>query len=144
MRRSASATAIRGARISPSSPIQRPGCASCARRRTFLGRSCAARSASRARRACSSPSAAASRPEPRPTTSPHPDIGAQDMRYLVEMRLAEYARLEPREGLVFIENYILPSLELCKTLEAQGKILAGGPISGVIGFALIVEANSAL
>ena len=66
------------------------------------------------------------------------------MRYLVEMRLAEYARLEPREGLVFIENYILPSLELCKTLEAQGKILAGGPISGVIGFALIVEANSAL
>ncbi|SDR62003.1 Muconolactone delta-isomerase [Rhizobiales bacterium GAS113] len=66
------------------------------------------------------------------------------MRYLVEMRLAEHGRLDPREGLAFIENYILPSLELCKKLEAEKKIVAGGPMSGAIAFALIVEANSAL
>jgi hypothetical protein len=66
------------------------------------------------------------------------------MRYLVEMRLAEHGRLDPREGLAFIESYVLPSLALCKKLEAEGKIVAGGPISATIGFALIVEAGSAL
>jgi hypothetical protein len=66
------------------------------------------------------------------------------MRYLVDMRLTEYGRLDPREGLAFIENYILPSLELCTKLEAEKKIVAGGPISGSIGFALMVEASSAL
>jgi muconolactone delta-isomerase len=66
------------------------------------------------------------------------------MKYLVDMRLTEYGRQDPREGLAFIENYILPSLEQCKKLEAEKKIVAGGPISGTIGFALMVEASSAL
>ncbi len=67
------------------------------------------------------------------------------MHYLVDMKLADSGRsASPQEGLTFIEHYILPTLELCKKLQAEKKIIAGGPISGVIGLALIVEANSAL
>jgi muconolactone delta-isomerase len=67
------------------------------------------------------------------------------MQYLVDLKLADSGRsATPQEGLAFIEHYILPTLELCKKLQAEKKIIAGGPISGVIGLALIVEANSAL
>ena len=42
------------------------------------------------------------------------------MQYLVEMKLAAYGRPTggPQDGISFIEQYILPSLELCKKLEA--------------------------
>src|SRR5258707_8344424 len=69
----------------------------------------------------------------------------EPMQYLVDLKLADSGRsATPQEGLAFIEHYILPTLELCKKLQAEKKIIAGGPISGVIGMALIVEANSAL
>jgi hypothetical protein len=48
------------------------------------------------------------------------------------------------EGLTFIEQVVFPSLELCKRMQEEKKILAGGPISGTIGLAMIVEAGSAL
>ena len=67
------------------------------------------------------------------------------MQYLVQMKLAAYGRpATPEEGAAFIEHYIFPSLEMCRELQAEKKILAGGPMSGTIGIAMIVNAESAL
>ena len=67
------------------------------------------------------------------------------MQYLVEMKVVGNGRpTTAQEGITFIEQLIFPSLELCKKMQAEKKILAGGPISGVIGLAMIVEAGSAL
>ena len=61
------------------------------------------------------------------------------------MKLAAYSRPtgDPQDGISFIEQSILPSLELCKKLEDEKKILAGGPASGAIRLVLIVNAVSA-
>ena len=65
------------------------------------------------------------------------------MNYLVQMKLAASSRpATSQEGIDFIEQYILPTLELCKKLEAQKKIIAGGPVSGSIALSLIVSADS--
>ncbi|HTT23962.1 MAG TPA: muconolactone Delta-isomerase family protein [Candidatus Sulfotelmatobacter sp.] len=64
------------------------------------------------------------------------------MNYLVQLKLVERPAT-PQEGIVFIEQFILPTLELCKKLEAEKKIAAGGPLSGAIAIALIVSADSA-
>ena len=48
-----------------------------------------------------------------------------------------------RRGTAFIEQYIFPTLELCKKLQDEKKILAGGPTSGAVGLVLIVNAESA-
>jgi hypothetical protein len=66
------------------------------------------------------------------------------MQFLVQMKLVASARpATPEEGAAFIEQYILPTLELCKKLRDEKKIVAGGPMSGTIGLALIVEGESA-
>ena len=66
------------------------------------------------------------------------------MQYLVEMRLVAQARpTTPEEGTAFIEQCILPTLELCQKLQDEKRILAGGPVSGAIGLVLIVNAESA-
>ena len=65
------------------------------------------------------------------------------MNYLVQMKLANSSRpATPQEGIAFIEQFILPTLELCKKLEAERKILAGGPMSGAVALSLIVSAGS--
>jgi muconolactone delta-isomerase len=64
------------------------------------------------------------------------------MNYLVQLKLASRPAT-PQEGTVFIEQFILPTLELCKKLEAEKRIVAGGPQSGAIALALIVSADSA-
>jgi len=64
------------------------------------------------------------------------------MNYLVQLKLASRPA-NPQEGKAFIEQMILPTLELCKKLESEKKIVAGGPVSGSIGLSLIVSANSA-
>src|SRR5260370_36027134 len=46
-------------------------------------------------------------------------------------------------GREVIEKYIFPTLELCKKLQDEKKILAGGPTSGAVGLVLIVNAESA-
>ena len=67
------------------------------------------------------------------------------MQYLVEMKVVAYSRpTTAQEGVTFIEQLIFPSLEVCKKMQEERKILAGGPISGAIGIAMIVEAGSAL
>ena len=66
------------------------------------------------------------------------------MHYLIQMNLAAHSRPNtPHEEGAFIEGYVFPSLELCKKLEGEKKILAGGPISATIGIALIVNVDSA-
>jgi muconolactone delta-isomerase len=47
------------------------------------------------------------------------------------------------EGQAFITQYIFLTLERCKKLQDEKRILAGGPLSGAIGLVLIVNAESA-
>jgi len=66
------------------------------------------------------------------------------MQYLVQMKLASNSRPNsPQEETTFIQVYIFPSLEMLKKLQEEKKILAGGPMSGTIGIALILQADSA-
>jgi muconolactone delta-isomerase len=70
--------------------------------------------------------------------------GATNMQYLVKMKIVPEGRPKSvEEGEIFFKEFIHPTLELCKKLEAEKKILAGGPISGTIGLALVVKADSA-
>ena len=64
--------------------------------------------------------------------------------YLVEMKIAPSANILTREeGIAFTERFVLPTLQTCENLTASGKILAGGPILGAMGFAFIARADSA-
>ncbi len=63
------------------------------------------------------------------------------MNYLVQLKLATRPA-KPEEGIVFIEQFILPTLELCKKLETEKKIVAGGPLSGAIALSLVLSAES--
>ena len=66
------------------------------------------------------------------------------MQYLVQLKLSSSARPTTKvDGIAFIEQYIFPTLELCKKLQQEKKILAGGPLSGTVALALIVNAESA-
>ncbi len=59
------------------------------------------------------------------------------------MKLADSGRAaSPQEGATFIEQFVLPSLDLCKKLQDEQKILAGGPVAGAIALALVVKADS--
>jgi Muconolactone delta-isomerase len=61
------------------------------------------------------------------------------------MKLVAQARAtSPEAEITLVENYIFPSIEMCRKLREEKKILAGGPISGTIGIAMIVEVASAL
>jgi muconolactone delta-isomerase len=65
------------------------------------------------------------------------------MQYLVQMKIVAQARPSTlAEGVVFFDEYIHPTLQLCEKLQDDGKILAGGPISGAIGLVLLVRADS--
>src|SRR5712691_7164034 len=60
------------------------------------------------------------------------------------MRLADSGRATtPAEGVTLLEQYILPTLDLCQKLAAENRILAGGPVSGAIGLAFIIRADTA-
>src|ERR1700722_16993884 len=63
------------------------------------------------------------------------------MNYLVQLKLTSRPDTS-QEGIVFIEQFILPTLDLCKRLEAEKKIVAGGPLSGAIALSLIVSVES--
>jgi muconolactone delta-isomerase len=66
------------------------------------------------------------------------------VQYLVQMRLTTSGRpVSPADGAAFIEQVILPTLELCTKLQDEKKIVAGGAVSGAIALALIVNADSA-
>ena len=66
------------------------------------------------------------------------------MQYLVQMKIVAQARpASLAEGLTLFNEFIRPTLDRCRELQDQRRILAGGPMSGAIGLALIVEADSA-
>ena len=66
------------------------------------------------------------------------------MRYLIEMKLSGSARPKvPQDGVFLIERYILPSLEICRKWQVERKLLAGGPVSGSIQLAVVLEVESA-
>lgn len=66
------------------------------------------------------------------------------MQYLIEMKLVPQVRpMSEEAGLAFFERFIRPTLELGKKLQHEKKILAGGPMSGKIGLAMVVQAESA-
>src|SRR5215475_1260259 len=66
------------------------------------------------------------------------------MQYLVQLRLVSPSRpMTPEEGVVFIEQFIFPTLEMCKNLQKEKRIVGGGPVSGTVALALIVNAESA-
>lgn len=66
------------------------------------------------------------------------------MQYLVQMKLVPQGRpMNQEDGLAFFHEFIRPTLELGKKLLEEKTILAGGPISGAIGLAIIVQAESA-
>ena len=67
-----------------------------------------------------------------------------NISYLVQGKLVAGRPTTADEGVAFIEQVIFPTLEMCKKLQDEKKILAGGPISGAIGIAMIVEVGSAL
>jgi muconolactone delta-isomerase len=65
------------------------------------------------------------------------------MQYLIQMRLASSGRpTTSADGITFIERFILPTLERCKTLLDEKKIVAGGPMSGAVALVMIVNAES--
>jgi hypothetical protein len=69
--------------------------------------------------------------------------GDQKMRYLIEMKLSGSVRSKvPQDGIFLIEQYILPSLEICRKWQADRKLLAGGPVSGSIQLAIVLEVES--
>jgi len=66
------------------------------------------------------------------------------MHYLVDMHLADSGRsTTPAEGLTFMEQYVLPTLDLCERLEREDRIVAGGPVSGAVALSFIIRADSA-
>ncbi len=65
------------------------------------------------------------------------------MQYLVNMKLADSGRpASSQAGIAFIEQLILPTLEMCRKLESEKKILAGGPVLGAVALVLIVNVES--
>jgi hypothetical protein len=68
------------------------------------------------------------------------------MQYLVQMRVANPSRpTTAEEGLIFIEQYVLPTLERCEERQSHDEITAGGPVSAAVALDLIVnEVNTSL
>ena len=65
------------------------------------------------------------------------------MKYLVDMKVTDAGRPTTlAEGIVFIGQYIIPSLEICKKRQAENKILAGGPVGGSMEIVMIVDVGS--
>lgn len=65
------------------------------------------------------------------------------MKYLVTMELiGTPPAASPQELVQWLEQMVIPSEEAFIKLEAEGKILAGGDLSGRRGWAAIVEAAS--
>lgn len=63
--------------------------------------------------------------------------------YLVEMKVTPAANVPtPQEGVAFTERFVLPTLDACERLVAEGHILAGGPTLATLGFSFIARAES--
>ena len=67
------------------------------------------------------------------------------MQFLIRLSLSSGSRPNSEvAGRAFIEDDILPTLKRCIELRNEGKIIAGGPESGTVALALILDAASAV
>lgn len=65
------------------------------------------------------------------------------MKYLVIMELSgRVPASSPREMVGWLQGTVIPSEETVMKLQKEGKVLAGGDLSGRKGWALIMEAAS--
>ena len=65
------------------------------------------------------------------------------MLFLVELDHVKSGIMPtPEGGRAFIEQIIFPTLARAEQLEAERKILAGGPVAGRIALRLIMETDS--
>ena len=65
------------------------------------------------------------------------------MRFLVQMEIVDSGRsATAQEGVAFIEQLVLPTLEALEAHRAAGTVVAGGPLVGRIALALVIEAES--
>jgi len=64
------------------------------------------------------------------------------MKYLVTMKMGQTLPENPEGLLRHAEGVVIPSHEMFMKLEREGKILAGGDMSGRRGSAMILEAAS--
>jgi muconolactone delta-isomerase len=64
------------------------------------------------------------------------------MKYLVTMQLCQSLPDNPEGLLRHLEGLVIPSHETLIRLEKEGKILAGGDMSGRLGSVMILEAAS--
>ena len=63
--------------------------------------------------------------------------------YLIEMKPVPTGTvLTPTEGTAFTERFVLPTLDACRRLLAEGRIIAGGPVLGTTTFSFILRAAS--
>jgi len=64
--------------------------------------------------------------------------------YLVEMSFPPFGTLlSPTELAFFGEQYVLPTLEICRQHQMAGRIVAGGTTLAAVGFTFIARVNSA-
>jgi len=71
-----------------------------------------------------------------PTTSSSHD-------YHVEMLFDPAGSLPRAELLPYLENTVIPTLAACERLQSAGRIVAGGPLLGAIGFSFVARVGSA-
>ena len=64
------------------------------------------------------------------------------MKYLVTVETVTLPGLSPQQAVQHLEQRVVPTDEACMKLEAEGKILAGGALTGRRGYAFVVEAAS--
>lgn len=63
--------------------------------------------------------------------------------YHVEMKLTPAANVPtPQEGVAFTERFILPTLDACEKLVAEGTIVAGGPTLAGMTFSFVARVGS--
>jgi muconolactone delta-isomerase len=69
--------------------------------------------------------------------------GGNAMKYLVTMELTGSPPMTtPQELVKWLEQMVIPSEEAVMRLETEGKVLAGGDMTGRRGWAAIMEAAS--
>ena len=65
------------------------------------------------------------------------------MDYLIEMKVVQITTLlSPAEILAFSDRIVLPTMDSFRQLLSNGKIIAGGPLTGAMAFAFIARVNS--
>ncbi len=63
--------------------------------------------------------------------------------YYVEMLFDPAGSLPRTELVAYLESSVVPTLAACERLQTEGRILAGGPLLGTVGFSFVARVGSA-